>query len=115
VLASENSADEGVAIEVGVATTGVLEGGQDEGDQIVVDVAGKSGMSPQSLQRHAPRSGRAIFIVERAVLGGTDLVSAPEAVDARGNLGHRFHPLSDLNTRHRCLGKRVEALEIAET
>ena len=49
MLASKHSADEGVAIEVGVATTGVLEGGQDEGDHIVVDVAGEGGVSPQSL------------------------------------------------------------------
>jgi hypothetical protein len=54
VLASENSADEGLAIEVGVATTGVLEGGQDVGDHIVVDVAGEGGVSSQPLQSETP-------------------------------------------------------------
>ncbi len=50
MLASEHSADEGAAVEVWVATTDVLESGQNEGNHIVVDVAGEGSVSSQSLQ-----------------------------------------------------------------
>jgi len=98
-----------------MAPTGMLEGGEHMRDDLVVDMAGEGGMSTEALQRQSPVGGGTLIVVKQAVLRTCDQVSAPEAVDTRGNLGRRRTPASEWSSGHSGIAKCIETQTVAET